>query len=210
MEQYRFGTASIRGGAGGVQGWYHQSASLSTGSPYTQNVKGSCNSALHVVSTITCYICQIPTQRFRKSGITDKASFWTHHRPLIASWTYVNQLTTRYDDRHVSLPVQERWKTCKSSGSRTGIAVTVNAMEAGVWRWRKASRPGRFTSGKEQWYPLNRRFGGLQCPSDIVKKRGKNLLLLSTSECPDPAHKCFRNYNSMCMRICDLIEEASK
>ena len=52
--------------------------SLYTGSPCTQNVKGSCNSALHVVSAIMCYICQIPT-RCRKSGTTYKASFWKHH-----------------------------------------------------------------------------------------------------------------------------------
>jgi len=63
----------------GVQGWYRPSASLYTGSPYTQNVKGSCNSALHVVSTIMCHICQIPTQRCCKSGTINKASFWNRH-----------------------------------------------------------------------------------------------------------------------------------
>jgi hypothetical protein len=50
--------------------------------------------------------------------------------------------------------------TCR--GSRGKAAVLTFALDECQW---STSRPGRFTPGKESWYPLNRRRGGSQSRS---------------------------------------------
>lgn len=83
MEQYRFGTASIRRGAG-FRGWCCLSASLYRGSPCTQNVKGSYNSAPNTVQ-LHISVAYIPTYWRPKSSTTDVASFRDQDHYVIVS-----------------------------------------------------------------------------------------------------------------------------
>ena len=45
-----------------------------------------------------------------------------------------------------------------------------SSLDGGKW---SASRPGRFTPGKEPLYPFNMRLGGLQIRSGLLETREK-------------------------------------